>query len=135
MWSRRQRCRTFSTVREALRVWGPGKSADQVASEVRKTLDALAPPKQLLASALTQAQRQGRMNTLLAAPTTAWYASEQLDGSTCGPCRRVNGKWLGNSIIENVNRLYPTGGYVDCEGRDRCRGMVVGVWRPKRVGD
>lgn len=53
----------------------------------------------------------------------------------CGPCKAVNGKWLGNSIIENVNRLYPTGGYIDCQGRDRCRGQVIGIWRPKQVGD
>lgn len=128
---------TYSAIREALRVWGPGKNADQVADLVAKQLAGLtdAQPRALLGAALTQAQRQGRMNTLLAAPTAAWYASEQLDKNTCGPCRKVNGKWLGNSIIENVNRLYPTGGYIDCEGRDRCRGMVIGIWRPKRVGD
>lgn len=127
----------MSAVREALRVWNPADTADTVSQRVRTQLDTLtdAQPKAWLGSALTQAQRQGRMNTLLAAPTTAWYASEQLDTNTCEPCRRVNGKWLGNSIIENVNRLYPTGGYIDCLGRDRCRGMVVGIWRPKRVGD
>jgi HK97 family phage portal protein len=127
----------MSAVREALRVWNPADTADTVVSKVKVTLDALtdAQPKAWLGSALTQAQRQGRMNTLLAAPTTAWYASEQLDSNTCEPCRRVNGKWLGNSIIENVNRLYPTGGYIDCLGRDRCRGMVIGIWRPKQVGD
>lgn len=126
---------TFSCIREAQRVWNPSDTADDVTRKVRETLDKLADPKAMLGAALTQAQRQGRMNTLLAAPTTAWYASEQLDNNTCGPCRKVNGKWLGNSIIDNVNRLYPTGGYVDCEGRDRCRGMVVGIWRPKQVGD
>ena len=128
---------TFSAIREALRVWNKADRADDVVSKVRSTLDQLtdAQPRSLLGAALTQAQRQGRMNTLLAAPTTAWYASEQLDSNTCEPCRRVNGKWLGNSIIENVNRLYPTGGYIDCLGRDRCRGMVIGIWRPKQVGD
>lgn len=128
---------TFSTIRETLRVWGPGKTGDQVGDLVATQLAGLtmAQPKALLGAALTQAQRQGRVNTLLAAPTAAWYASEQLDANTCGPCRQVDGKWLGNSIIDNVNRLYPTGGYIDCEGRDRCRGQVVGIWRPKRVGD
>jgi len=127
----------FSAVREAQRVWNPASTADDVARQVAEQLATLtdAQPKAMLGAALTQAQRQGRMNTLLAAPTTAWYASEQLDKNTCGPCRKVNGKWLGNSIIDNVNRLYPTGGYIDCLGRDRCRGMVVGIWRPKRVGD
>jgi len=127
----------FSVIREAIRVWNPANSPDDVTAKIRSTVDELsdALPRAILGSALTQAQRQGRMNTLLAAPTSAWYASEQLDSHTCEPCRRVNGKWLGNSVIENVNRLYPTGGYIDCLGRDRCRGMVVGVWRPEQVGD
>lgn len=125
----------FSAIREAQRVWNPGTDANDVTRLVREQLDTLAAPKATLGSALTQAQRQGRMNTLLAAPTAAWYASEQLDTNTCEPCRKVNGKWLGNSIIDNVNRMYPTGGYIDCLGRDRCRGMVVGVYRPERVGD
>ncbi len=127
----------LSAIREALRRWNPAARPEDVVKDVKAQLDGLtnAQPKALIGSALTQAQRQGRMNTLRAAPTAAWYASEQLDKNTCGPCSRVNGKWLGNSIIDNVNRLYPTGGYVDCEGRDRCRGMVVGVWRPEQVGD
>lgn len=127
----------LSAIREALRRWNAALSADDVAAGVRAALGDLttASQAQWLGSALTQAQRAGRMNTLLAAPTTAWYSSEQLDSNTCRPCQRVNGKWLGNSVIENVNRLYPTGGYIDCLGRDRCRGMVIGVWRPKRVGD
>lgn len=127
----------LSAIREALRLWNPAATAADVTKGVAEQLAKLtdAQPKALLGSALTQAQRQGRMNTMLAAPTAAWYASEQLDNNTCGPCAAVNGKWLGNSIIENVNRLYPTGGYVDCEGRDRCRGMVIGVYRPEQVGD
>lgn len=127
----------FSAVREAQRVWNPAANAADVTRLVRAQLDTLsdAGPRAQLGAALTRAQRDGRINTLRAAPTTAWYASEQLDKNTCKNCRAINGKWLGNSIIDNVNRLYPTGGYVDCLGRDRCRGMVVGVWRPRQVGD
>jgi HK97 family phage portal protein len=126
----------FSTIREALRVWNPASTPDDVARRVMDQLNELtdAQPRAQLGAALGRAQRSARMNTLLAAPTTAWYASEQLDKNTCKPCIQVNGKWLGNSIIENVNRLYPTGGYVDCLGRDRCRGMVIGIWRPRQVG-
>lgn len=127
----------MTAIREALRRWNPAATPEDVISGVRQQLEGLtdAQPRAMIGSALTQAQRQGRMNTLRAAPTAAWYASEQLDKNTCGPCKAVNGKWLGNSIIDNVNRLYPTGGYIDCEGRDRCRGQVIGVWRPKQVGD
>lgn len=141
-----------TAVRETMRVWNTtttlnigaatvfrpsNDAADDVAALVLEQLMGLseAQPKAQIGSALTMAQRQGRVNTLAAAPTAAWYASEQLDKNTCAPCRKVHGKWLGNSIIANVNRLYPTGGYIDCLGRERCRGQVVGVWRPEKVGD
>lgn len=128
---------TYSAIRETIRAWNPQNAPDEILKQVTAGLDKLtdAQPRAVLGGALTQAQRQGRVNTLLAAPTSAWYASEQLDKNTCDPCRKVNGMWLGNSILENVNRLYPTGGYIDCLGGDRCRGMVIGVWRPEQVGD
>jgi HK97 family phage portal protein len=127
----------LSAAREAMRVWGPGAKPEDVAAAVAEQLNSLtdAQPRQFLGSALTRAQRTGRILTLKAAPTTAWYASEQLDQNTCKECKSIHRKWLGNSILENVNRLYPTGGYRYCLGRERCRGMVVGVWRPKQVGD
>lgn len=55
----------------------------------------------------------------------------------CGPCRQVDGRWLGNAEpgLDMVQRSYPNGGYVDCEGGVRCRGTVVSVWRPEQVGD
>jgi len=32
------------------------------------------------------------------------------------------------------DRLYTAlGGYINCAGRERCRGRVEGVWRPKTV--
>ena len=33
--------------------------------------------------------------------------------------------------LAEVERLYPNGGYVDCLGRERCRGTVVAIWRPE----
>ncbi len=138
----------FTAAREALRVWNPNATSvqttgprnalsDDVAALVLEQLKALsnAQPVATIGSTLTQAQRQGRISTLAAAPTSAWYASEVLDKNTCVNCRAVHGKWLGNGVIENVNRLYPTGGYIDCLGRERCRGMVIGRWRPEQVGD
>lgn len=130
----------LSAQREALRVWGPDADPDEVADAVRDHLDALtdAQPRQYAGHALTDAQHEGRLATFReaerdAGPIPAYYASEQLDSNTCGPCREVHRKWLGNELGQ-VLKLYPTGGYKSCQGRERCRGMVVSVWRPEQVG-
>jgi hypothetical protein len=68
------------------------------------------------------------MSTLRAAPSAAYYGSEQNDANTCALCHEVNGRWLGNTLGE-AEAEYPTGGYARCLGRDRCRGQVVAVWR------
>lgn len=51
----------------------------------------------------------------------------------CSPCKSVNGKWLGNTDqMDMVLASYPGGaygGYVNCLGRERCRGTICGVWR------
>lgn len=125
----------LSAGREAVRVSGPGTSADDVASKVGEHLTALsdARPKQQFGGALTAAQHNGRIATLLAAPQAAYYASEVLDGSTCKYCAAVNRRWLGNSLTE-ASKLYPRAGYIDCLGGIRCRGTVVAVWRPEQSG-
>jgi hypothetical protein len=64
----------------------------------------------------------------------AYYANETLDANTCRNCAAVDGRWLGNSL-EEVERTYPNGGYIDCLGRERCRGTVVAVFRPETVDD
>jgi HK97 family phage portal protein len=119
----------------AMRANGPEATPDDVADAVREHLDSLSPdgPRPLLGGALTGAQNAGRIATLRAAPEGALYANEVLDTNTCGPCREVDGRWLGNiSEIEQVLASYPGGafgGYVSCRGRERCRGTITGVWR------
>jgi hypothetical protein len=116
----------------ALRHVGTGETGKQVGAAVRDHLESLtdAQPRLQLGGALTAAQSAGRMATAAAAdgPTSAYYADETLDQNTCSPCREVDGKWLGNTLGD-VARLYPAGGYVDCEGGVRCRGQVVVVYR------
>jgi len=87
-----------------------------------------------LGGALSNAQNTARIATMRSAPVAAYYADETLDQNTCGPCADVDGKWLGNDL-DNVEELYPNGGYRDCEGRERCRGTVVAVWRPEQVDE
>lgn len=122
-----------SAVGEALRIWRPGAVADDIRERLVTHLGSLtdAAPRQYLGNALTQAQREGRLLTATSGPVAALYADEVLDSNICTNCRSVNRKWLGNS--DDVSRpwelTYPTGGYIDCLGRFRCRGQVVFVWR------
>lgn len=122
---------------EALRVRGtrstPAEVADKVSAHLAELSDAY--PRQTLGGALTGAQNKARLDTMRAGPVGALYASEQLDKNTCKNCRAVHGRWLGNTDdLSMVDQTYPQGaygGYVDCLGGSRCRGTIVGVWRPK----
>ena len=119
-----------SAAKEAIRLAGPGAVGTAVAAAVRQHLEALSTvfPLEVLGAALTVAQNTGRNVTLAAGPAADFYASEVLDSNTCAPCRAINGRHLGDAITDGYQD-YPTGGYVGCLGRDRCRGVVVAVWR------
>ncbi|HEY0637940.1 MAG TPA: phage portal protein [Pseudonocardiaceae bacterium] len=125
----------LAAAREAQRLNGPGADPDDVAERVGEHLESLsdAQPAKELGAALTATQNAARAATLRGGPVGAVYASEQLDGNTCGPCRQVHGRWICNTDdLGPVWALYPTAGYVDCQGGVRCRGTFVGVWRQKR---
>lgn len=129
--------RAISAGREAMRVMGPMSTGPEVTELVEKHLDSLtdAQPTLHLGHALTRVQHLGRYETMRAAPTAAYYANEILDKNTCTYCRDIDGKWLGNDLLHDVPKTYPMGGYINCLGRQRCRGMVSALWRPRQVGD
>ena len=108
----------------------PASAVEHVDAHLRALTDAR--PRLYLGDALTQAQRAGRVATFASAPIPAYYASEVLDKNTCPKCRAVHGRWLGNDLYGDVALTYPSGGYVDCLGKQRCRGQIVGVWRKGR---
>lgn len=126
---------SVGAARELLRTAGRSTTADQAVASIRAYLDQLtdARPTLYLGGALTEAQHAGRLETFASGPQPAYYANEVLDKNTCQECRAVNGRWLGNDLYGDVATMYPTGGYVGCEGRQRCRGQVFGVWRPETV--
>ena len=89
-----------------------------------------------LGGALTGAQNTSRFATLAAAPEGALYASEKNDSSSCRPCKEIHGRWIANtSDMEIVFKLYPGSGYINCLGGYRCRGTIVGIWRPQQTKD
>lgn len=126
--------------REAVRVQSPAMSGVQVADAVDQFLAAQsdATARTELGGALTGAQNAARVETFRAAPVAALYANEKNDPSTCKNCAEIDGRFIGLSddgtVMDEVDRLYPMGGYVDCLGRSRCRGTITGVWRPQQTG-
>jgi hypothetical protein len=130
---------TNSAGREALRMWSPSTSGDEVSEAVREHLESLSDSfvRDNLGASLTSAQNTGRVNTMLSGPSAALYASEVMDKRTCGPCSTVNGKWIGNTddpdIAAKIEAVYPNGGYRNCQGGVRCRGTIVAVYRPEQV--
>lgn len=123
----------MSVVRETMRNWGYGSTSNLIEERVRIRLGelTLAQPEYMIGGAATSAQHVGRMLTARGGPGAALYSSEILDGRTCKYCRAVHRRWLGNldDPEQPWLRTYPIRGYVDCLGHDRCRGMIVYVWR------
>jgi hypothetical protein len=117
-----------SAGREALRVWTPGRNgaeiADMVDDHVRSLSDSYL--RDQLGNALSTAQNAGRHAVLDAAPPADYYASEVLDSNTCKNCREIDGQKFESK--EAAGEAYASGGYVECLGRLRCRGIVVAVW-------
>ncbi|MCQ9384439.1 hypothetical protein [Brevibacterium moorei] len=58
-------------------------------------------------------------------PEDIW-ASELLDGSTCIPCDHIDGKDYAS--LDEAYVDYPVSGYKNCEGGNRCRGILVIDW-------
>ena len=122
-----------SATREAVRLTGGGLSANEVADQTRTFLNerTAAAAKDILAGAIQSSmnearnlvfQRDGEDGTL--------YASEILDTNTCSKCIAIDGTQY--ETIADAVRDYPTGHYKSCDGRERCRGMVVKVYARDR---
>lgn len=132
---------TNSAGREALRLYRRGVSGAEVAQAVDEHLGELGDTflRDNLGGALSGAQNDARLDTMLAGPEAAVYASEWMDKNSCRPCREINGKFLGLTsqpdIIERTHAAYPSGGYVGCLGGVRCRGTVVSIYRPETVAE
>lgn len=113
---------------EALRLWTPTASADQVADGVRKHLESLSDShlRDRLGGVLWRATNVGRVATLNNLPLATYYATEKLDRNTCGPCKKIDDKQL--PTLDAALTAYGGGGYLYCEGRDRCRGTFEAEW-------
>lgn len=118
-----------SAARKALQTWGPGATPVDVGASVRSHLTSLtdASLRDSLGAGLSSGQNAGRIATLRAAPAAARYAaSEILDDNTCEACADVDGTEFAS--LGDAEENYATGGYVDCLGGLRCRGIIVTIW-------
>jgi hypothetical protein len=117
-----------SAGRQAIGRAVPSADPQDVRAAVRDHLDSLADRalRDHLGSALTAAQNAGRISVMAGAKSAAYYAVEILDANTCEKCALIDGEKFAD--LEDATAAYITGGYVNCEGRERCRGIVVAVW-------
>lgn len=119
---------------EAARVHGPRSSVPATQQLVHQHVANLtdAQTSYVLGAVLHGAGNGARIATLLGVDDLYLYASEVNDTNTCEPCHEVHGTFLadvGTGDVGKVFEYYPVRGFIDCLGRDRCRGTVVGVWR------
>lgn len=114
--------------REALRVWRPGESGAAVGAMVREHLESLSDAflRDQVGGAMSTAQNYGRAAVLDVAPEATYAASEVLDVNTCPACLELDGTEFAD--LAEARAAYASGGYVECEGRLRCRGVIVAIW-------
>ncbi len=79
-----------------------------------------------LGQALTVGQNAGRAAVFRAGPDANYVASEVLDRNTCDACSDVDGKAFDS--LADAEAAYASGGYRECEGGLRCRGIIVARW-------
>ncbi|GAA3721732.1 hypothetical protein GCM10022224_103970 [Nonomuraea antimicrobica] len=117
-----------AAAREALRLAIPGADGGQVADAVTEHLESLSDAflREQLGGALSTAQMSGRLAVLEAAPAARYQGLEVLDTNTCSPCRDIDGHVFGG--LAEAKAAYAPGGYIDCQGRLRCRGTVIAIW-------
>lgn len=120
--------RVTSASRNAMVLSQEGRSGEEVAQDVDTDLGDLSddPDERSIGAAMTAAQNFGRLAVLRVAPAGSYFASEALDKNTCGPCREVDGKEFGS--LKEAEAAYPNGGYIQCQGGDRCRGTMISTW-------
>jgi hypothetical protein len=114
--------------RKALQLTGGSLSGSDVAQAVTTHIESLSDAflEEQFTGAITAAENSGRTAVLRDADPTTIYASELLDEATCDACADIDGKEY--ATLEEAETDYPTGGYVDCAGGQRCRGTLVAVY-------
>lgn len=106
----------------------PGATEADVLAGVEAHLGTLtdAQARDAYSAALSYGQGQGRSSVLNVAPPGVYTASEVMDAATCAACADVDGTVFAS--LEEADAAYASGGYTECQGGLRCRGIVVTTW-------
>lgn len=114
--------------REALRRAGAGATGTEVAGAVRAHLESLSLTfvRDQVGGLIADGMNTGRADVFAAGPPATFYGSEVRDGNTCPRCVEVDGARFDS--LDAARAAYATGGYVDCDGGLRCRGVILAVY-------
>jgi hypothetical protein len=114
--------------RDSVRLSGGSLTPSQVADQVKANLSARSDSylRDILGGGVQSAINDGRGLVMRQANPQMIYASEILDVNTCELCTGVDGtQYL---TMDDAAADYPSGGFRDCLGRDRCRGVLVAIY-------
>lgn len=126
---------TSAATQRAIRMTGGSLSPADVANQVRDELAGMKwiDVRDTLTGAVQGAQNSARALVFARDGQEGdLYASEILDDRTCDECQAVDG--TNYQTVDDAERDYPFGGFVDCAGRDKCRGTLIKVYA-KEVSD
>jgi hypothetical protein len=114
--------------RHAVRLSGGTLTPADVAAEVKSILDSRSDSyaRDILGGAVQQGINDGRGLVMRRTNPQMIYASELLDNATCAACAGVDGTQY--TSMDDAARDYPSGGFTDCAGYDRCRGVLIAVY-------
>lgn len=112
----------------ALRLAGGTLSGGEIASKVKDKLLSLSTAylQDQLGGAMTASMNSGRRALMAEGQPSQIYASELLDDNTCTNCIAEDGTQFVS--LDDAERFYPSGGFVECLGGSRCRGTLVAVY-------
>ena len=114
--------------RKAVQLMQGGVSKAAVLAGVSTHLGTLtdAQARDAASAVMSYGQGQGRASVLATAPEGTYTASEVMDAATCTACAAIDGTTF--PTLEEADSAYASGGYSDCQGGLRCRGIVVTTW-------
>ena len=114
--------------RKAVQLMQGGATKADVVKGVEDHLGTLtdAQPRDAFGAVMGYGQGQGRSSVLTVAPPGTYTASEVMDAATCTACADIDGTTFAS--VEEADAAYASGGYAECQGGLRCRGIVVTTW-------
>jgi hypothetical protein len=123
-----------SASRISTRLSGGSLSAVEVADHVRDDLSGRSDAylRDILGGGVQKAINDGRGLVMRETQPKYIYASELLDNNTCAACAGIDGTQYEN--VDDAERDYPGGGFTDCAGGERCRGMLIAVYGETEPG-